>query len=239
MGFVLLTLGMLAVIIGVLMLIGHFYQGSSADLVDWKPTRSPEVEAQNEIDDVRQMLEAQNEMRRRRGAAEIDERSCGPRSKRRSWSGSAATRPSFEGCPSVARALIVGCGCRGRLSSGSGCSPRAGRCAGRAGARRAWRRSRQAGIEPALADPADPGTVLDLVGDVAAVYWLLGSARGTRPRSSRRSTGRGLSVSSSGWSKPPCGASSTRRRAASTRSCSRAARRQSKARDWRAVRTRR
>lgn len=74
MGFVLLTVGMLAVIIGVLMLIGHFYEGSSADLVDWKPTRSPEVEAQNEIDDVRQMLEAQNEMRRRRGVAEIDER---------------------------------------------------------------------------------------------------------------------------------------------------------------------
>jgi hypothetical protein len=73
MGFVLLTLGMLALIIGVLFLIGHFYEGSSADLVDWKPTRSPEVEAQNEIDDVRQMLEAQNEMRRRRGAPEVDE----------------------------------------------------------------------------------------------------------------------------------------------------------------------
>ncbi len=74
MGFVLLTIGMLAVIIGVLLLIGHFYQGSSAELVDWKPTRSPAVEAQNEIDDVRQMLEAQNEMRRRRGADEVDER---------------------------------------------------------------------------------------------------------------------------------------------------------------------
>ena len=73
MGFVLLTLGMLAVIVGVLVLISHFYQGSTADLVDWKPTRSPEVEAQNEIDDMRQMLEAQNEMRRRRGAPEIDE----------------------------------------------------------------------------------------------------------------------------------------------------------------------
>jgi hypothetical protein len=73
MGFVLLTLGMLAVIIGVLVLIDRNYKGSTADLVDWKPTRSPEVEAQNEIDDVRQMLEAQNEMRRRRGAAEIDE----------------------------------------------------------------------------------------------------------------------------------------------------------------------
>ena len=73
MGFVFLTLGMLALIIGVLFLIGHFYQGSSADLVDWKPTRSPELEAQNEIDDLQQMLEAQNEMRRRRGAPEIDE----------------------------------------------------------------------------------------------------------------------------------------------------------------------
>jgi hypothetical protein len=72
-GFIFLTLGMLALIIGVLVLIGHFYQGSSADLVDWKPTRSPEVEAQNEIDDVQQMLDAQNEMRRRRGAPEVDE----------------------------------------------------------------------------------------------------------------------------------------------------------------------
>ena len=47
--------------------------GTVLDLVDWKPTRSPELEVQNEIDDVRQMLEAQNEMRRRRGVAEIDE----------------------------------------------------------------------------------------------------------------------------------------------------------------------
>jgi uncharacterized protein YbjT (DUF2867 family) len=35
-----------------------------------------------------------------------------------------------------------------------------------------------AGIEPALADPESPGTVLELVGDVTAVYWLLGSAEG-------------------------------------------------------------
>ena len=60
-------------LVGVLLLVGHFYPGTSADLVDWKPTRSPEVEAQNEIDDIQQMLEAQNEMRRRRGAPEIDE----------------------------------------------------------------------------------------------------------------------------------------------------------------------
>lgn len=35
-----------------------------------------------------------------------------------------------------------------------------------------------AGIEPALADPDRPGTILDLVGDVAVVTLLLGSARG-------------------------------------------------------------
>ena len=36
-----------------------------------------------------------------------------------------------------------------------------------------------AGIEGALADPGLPATILDLVGDVAVVFWLLGSARGT------------------------------------------------------------
>jgi hypothetical protein len=46
---------------------------SVADLLDWKPTRSPEVEAQNEIDDVQQMIDAQNEYRRKRGAKEITE----------------------------------------------------------------------------------------------------------------------------------------------------------------------
>jgi uncharacterized protein YbjT (DUF2867 family) len=35
-----------------------------------------------------------------------------------------------------------------------------------------------AGIEAAPADPEHPGTVLELVGDVAVVYWLLGSAAG-------------------------------------------------------------
>jgi hypothetical protein len=72
--FVLGTLAVLAFIVGALLAVGHFYPGTSADLVDWKPTRSPEVEVQNEIDDVRQMLEAQNEMRRRRGAPEMTER---------------------------------------------------------------------------------------------------------------------------------------------------------------------
>jgi uncharacterized protein YbjT (DUF2867 family) len=33
-----------------------------------------------------------------------------------------------------------------------------------------------AGIEPALADPIRPGTVLELVEDVSVIYWLLGLA---------------------------------------------------------------
>ena len=68
-----LTLGVIAVIVLCLVLLARAYPGSGADLVDWKPTRSPEVEAQNEVDDVRQMIEAQNALRRKRGAKEITE----------------------------------------------------------------------------------------------------------------------------------------------------------------------
>jgi hypothetical protein len=71
--FILGTLGIVAFMVGVLVIVGHYYPGSSASLVDWVPTRSPEVEAQNEIDDLRQMMEAQNEMRRRRGVPEMTE----------------------------------------------------------------------------------------------------------------------------------------------------------------------
>ena len=64
-------MGMIALIVLVLVLLGNAYPGSGADLVDWKPTRSYEVEAQLELDDVQQMIDAQNEMRRRRGAADL------------------------------------------------------------------------------------------------------------------------------------------------------------------------
>lgn len=73
MYFVLGTVAMVLLLVGVLFLLEHFYSGNNAELLDWKPTRSPEVEVQNEIDDVQQMLEAQNEMRRRRGAVERSE----------------------------------------------------------------------------------------------------------------------------------------------------------------------
>jgi hypothetical protein len=67
----LVTIGFLGFIVLVLVLVARAYPGSGADLVDWKPTRSYETEAQLEVDDVAQMIEAQNEYRRRRGAGEI------------------------------------------------------------------------------------------------------------------------------------------------------------------------
>ena len=51
-------------------LLGVFSKRSALDILDWKPTRSPEVEAENELDDLAQMMEAQNEIRRRRGKPE-------------------------------------------------------------------------------------------------------------------------------------------------------------------------
>ena len=71
MDFILISFGMVALIVVLLVLLARAYPGSGADLVDWKPTRSHEVEAQLEVDDVAQMIEAQNAYRRRRGAPEM------------------------------------------------------------------------------------------------------------------------------------------------------------------------
>src|SRR3954452_22996389 len=56
-----------------LLLLGLFHPRTGADTLNWKPTRSAELEIQNEIDDLDQMLEAANARRRRRGAAELTE----------------------------------------------------------------------------------------------------------------------------------------------------------------------
>ena len=77
----------------------------------------------------------------------------------------------------MARALIVGCGCRGRLLArrllAGGWEVRGTtRSEDRLAAIEA------AGAEAAIADPDRPGTVLELVGDVTVVHWLLGSAVG-------------------------------------------------------------
>jgi hypothetical protein len=71
MDFILLTLGMVGFIILVLVLLARAYPGSGADLVDWQPTRSYEDEARLESEDIQQMIEAQNKMRRRRGKPDL------------------------------------------------------------------------------------------------------------------------------------------------------------------------
>jgi hypothetical protein len=71
MDYILLTLGMVGFIVLVLVLLARAYPGSGADLVDWRPTRSYEDEARLETEDIQQMIEAQNEMRRRRGKPDL------------------------------------------------------------------------------------------------------------------------------------------------------------------------
>src|SRR4051794_21290163 len=78
----------------------------------------------------------------------------------------------------MARALIVGCGCRGRELGG--------RLLAEGWAVRGTSRREEglaaieaAGIEPALADPDRPATILELVNDVAILVLLLGNAGGS------------------------------------------------------------
>lgn len=71
--FVLIMVGLVGGLLIAVLLLGYFYPGSGAEQLDWKPTRSPEVEAQNEVDDFDQMRAAVNEKRRKRGLREITE----------------------------------------------------------------------------------------------------------------------------------------------------------------------
>lgn len=71
--FVAVMIGIAAFFFVGVILLGLFYPGSGADQVDWRPTRSPELEHQNEIDDLAQMRAAVNARRRARGAQELTE----------------------------------------------------------------------------------------------------------------------------------------------------------------------
>ena len=71
--FPLYVFGGIAVLVGLLVLVARMYPGSGADLLDWGPSRSYEQEIELENQDVEQMIEAQNEYRRRRGEAEVSE----------------------------------------------------------------------------------------------------------------------------------------------------------------------
>jgi hypothetical protein len=71
--FAWLTAGFLIGGILILLALGKWYPGSGADQVDWKPTRSIEQEVELELDDVAQMLEANNARRRASGRPELTE----------------------------------------------------------------------------------------------------------------------------------------------------------------------
>ena len=65
--------GLFVFLIVFILLLGWLYPGSGADQLNWRPTRSPEVEAENEVDDITQMLEAANARRRRKGLDDLTE----------------------------------------------------------------------------------------------------------------------------------------------------------------------
>jgi uncharacterized protein YbjT (DUF2867 family) len=77
----------------------------------------------------------------------------------------------------VARALIVGCGCSGR-ALGSELREEGWAVRGTSRDAAGLDAIEAASIEPARADPERPGTILELVDDVAVLVWLLGSAGG-------------------------------------------------------------
>lgn len=77
----------------------------------------------------------------------------------------------------MARALIVGCGCRGR-ELGLRLARRGWVVRGTTRDRGRLAGIEAAGIEAAIARPDRVATVTDHVADVAVVCWLLGSARG-------------------------------------------------------------
>jgi hypothetical protein len=71
--FPLIVLGGIGIVVLVLVVIGRLYPGTGADILDWRPTRSYETEIELEMQDVEQMIEAQNQYRRRRGEPEVTE----------------------------------------------------------------------------------------------------------------------------------------------------------------------
>jgi uncharacterized protein YbjT (DUF2867 family) len=77
----------------------------------------------------------------------------------------------------VARALIVGCGCRGR-ELGRRLLDRGWAVRGTTRDEGSFPQIEAAGIEPALANPDRVITVLEGIDGVSVVCWLLGSARG-------------------------------------------------------------
>jgi hypothetical protein len=68
--FLIMVLGVPLALLAIAIAAAYFYGGGNAEILDWKPTRSPEREAELQLSDIDQMLAAQNRYRRLRGAPE-------------------------------------------------------------------------------------------------------------------------------------------------------------------------
>ena len=79
----------------------------------------------------------------------------------------------------MARALIVGCGCRGR-ELGRALLAAGWQVRGTTRSAATAAEIEAAGIEPLIADPDRIADILDGVEGVSLIYWLLGSATGPR-----------------------------------------------------------
>lgn len=72
-GFALVMFGGIGAIVLVLYLLGRWYPGSGADVLDWNPRELQERKLAAEAEDLEQMLEARNARRRARGEPELTE----------------------------------------------------------------------------------------------------------------------------------------------------------------------
>jgi hypothetical protein len=66
--FLAMVLGVPAVLVAIALLAGHLHEDGYTELLDWKPTRSPQREVELELGELDQMLAAQNRYRQERGA---------------------------------------------------------------------------------------------------------------------------------------------------------------------------
>ncbi len=68
--FLLMVLGVPVTLLVMAGIASHFHREGAEDVLDWKPTRSPQREAELQLGEIDQMLAAQNNYRRLRGAPE-------------------------------------------------------------------------------------------------------------------------------------------------------------------------
>ena len=68
--FLAMVIGVPLVIVLLAVVVGYLYRDRDAEVLDWYPTRSAETELRLHSGEIDQLLAAQNELRRRRGAPE-------------------------------------------------------------------------------------------------------------------------------------------------------------------------